>query len=108
MTGDRRYPQRPEHAGWSSSLRQFREAPPVEIRTALHAFVPDASSQQIDAWDDAIPPLQREAKEIADRVIASDDNYSAILEYQLAYGLRRSREREIPESMKRQVPQPRM
>ena len=89
MTGEPRYPQRPEHAGWSSSLRRFREAPPSDIRSALQSFVSDASAQQIDAWDDSIPPLQREAKEIADRVMAADDDYSAILEYQLPMEQRR-------------------
>jgi Uncharacterized conserved protein (DUF2075) len=89
MTGERRYPIRPEHAGWSSSLRHFREAAPGDIRSSLELFVADASAQQIVAWDDSIPPLQREAKEIADRVTAADDQYSAILEYQLPMEQRR-------------------
>lgn len=90
MTGESQYPQRPDHAGWSSSLRRFREAPPGDISSALHLFVPDASPQQIVAWDDSIPPLQREAREIAERLIAADDHFSAILEYQLPMEQRRA------------------
>lgn len=89
MTGGSRYPIRPEHAGWSSSLRRFHEAPATEVQSALELFVADASPQQIHAWNDSIPPLQREAREIAQALIAADDDYSAILEYQLPMEQRR-------------------
>jgi hypothetical protein len=83
------YPERSEHAGWSSTLRRFREARPGEVVSALEAFVRDAGSAQIRAWDDAVPPLQAEAGELAVRIPAADDEYAAILEYQLPLEHRR-------------------
>ena len=88
MQGDPLYPERSPHAGWSSDIRRFREAPAGYIRSSLEAFVRDATIQQIRAWDDSIPPLQREANEMAVRDVAAD-GYSAILEYQLPMEYRR-------------------
>lgn len=88
MPGDPRYPERSEHAGWSSDLLRFREAAPFDVRGALEAFIVDASVQQIRAWDDSIPPLQTEARELVGHIAAAD-GYSAILEYQLPMERRR-------------------
>lgn len=89
MSGETRYPERSPHAGWSSNLRRFREALPGDVRGALHAFVADASDQQVRAWDDSIPPLQREARELASQILVADEEYSAILEYRLPMEQRR-------------------
>jgi hypothetical protein len=82
------YPEQSPHAGWSSNLLQFREASAAYVSGSLQAFVRDASIQQIRAWDDAIPPLQREAGELVERANGADV-YSAILEYQLPMEARR-------------------
>jgi Uncharacterized conserved protein (DUF2075) len=82
------YPERPEHAGWSSNLVAFREAPASYVSSSLQAFVRDASVQQIRAWDESIPQLQREAGELVERAFEAGA-YSAILEYQLPMEARR-------------------
>src|SRR6187549_1954828 len=74
--------------GWESSFSEFREAQPKRIRERLVAFIKDASTEQIRAWDDAIPPLQAEVSE----VLVRDElarHYSAILEYELPMESRR-------------------
>jgi schlafen family protein len=88
VPGDVSYPERSPHAGWSSDIRHFREAAPAYVRSSLEAFVRDATTQQIRAWDDSIPPLQREANELVVRDRAAD-GYSAILEYRLPMEYRR-------------------
>lgn len=82
------YPERSEHAGWSSDLRVFREAPAGLIRSALEAFVGDATREQVLAWDESIPALQAEAHELASAVVEGD-GFSAILEYRLPMEHRR-------------------
>ncbi len=82
------YPQRSQGAGWSSSLLRFRDAPAAYVSSSLQAFVRDASVQQVRAWDDSIPELQREAGELVQRTRLAD-GYSAILEYQLPMEARR-------------------
>lgn len=79
----------PTNHGWGSDFPEFRSAPPSRIRENLSRFVTDASPEQIRAWNDCIPPLQREISEVLGRSeIAS--RYSAILEYQLPMESRRS------------------
>lgn len=79
----------PANHGWGSDFPEFRSTPPARIRENLSRFVADASLEQIRAWNDCIPPLQREISEILGRSeIAS--RYSAILEYQLPMESRRS------------------
>jgi hypothetical protein len=85
---DSTYPERSAHAGWSSTLARFRDASSAYVSGSLQAFVRDASLQQIRAWDESIPQLQREAGELVVRTQAAD-NYSAILEYQLPMEARR-------------------
>jgi hypothetical protein len=89
MSGESRYPERSPHAGWSSNLRRFREAAPADVRTALESFIRDASVQQVHAWNESIPPLQNETRELVARIAIADEEYSAILEYQLPMEQRR-------------------
>lgn len=74
--------------GWQSSLGKFSASEPSDIRTKLLAFVSDASPEQIKAWEQSIPWLQREYRELVDRD-ASTQNYATLLEYQLPRDLRR-------------------
>lgn len=74
--------------GWRSTLPVFIKASAPVIVDRLRAFVRDVSEEQYAAWKNYVPTLQRECQEVAD----SDDaatNYSAVLEYQLPYDLRR-------------------
>lgn len=74
--------------GWESDFPAFRTAPPARVREQLVQSVPDASAEQIRAWDASIPPLQREVDEVLLRdTLAS--RYSAILEYELPMESRR-------------------
>jgi Schlafen group 3, DNA/RNA helicase domain len=58
------------------------------VTSSLKAFVHDASAQQIRAWDDSVPELQREAGELIAQLLDAA-RYSAILEYQLPMEARR-------------------
>src|ERR1700730_9249006 len=74
--------------GWESDFPDFRSTPPAKVREQLRSFVADASAEQIRAWTDSIPPLQREV----DHVLVRDalaTQYSAILEYELPMESRR-------------------
>ncbi len=74
--------------GWASHFPAFRSTPARSIRSSLTDFVRDASPEQIRAWDDSIPPLQREVGEVLDgdgKALA----YEAILEYELPLEFRR-------------------
>lgn len=82
------YPDATRGAGWASDLRRFQETPAPYISQSLQAFVRDASLQQVRAWDDSLPRLQREAAELTGRVVEAE-GYSAILEYQLPMEARR-------------------
>ena len=74
--------------GWESDFPAFMSSDPRLIRERLQAFVADASAEQVRAWTDAIPPLQREVGEVLlrDQLAA---RYSAILEYELPLESRR-------------------
>lgn len=74
--------------GWQSDFLTFREAPPAYVTARLNGFVEDASPEQIRAWKDAIPPLQREVGEVIAAVPRSEQ-YDAILEYELPLESRR-------------------
>jgi len=74
--------------GWESDFPSFRSAPPALIRERLSAFVVDASPEQIRAWRDSIPPLQRQVDEVLLRDLVAAQ-YSAILEYELPMESRR-------------------
>ena len=74
--------------GWESDFPHFRSTPYPEIRDRLRSFVRDASPEQIRAWGDSIPPLQREVDEVLLRDVLAR-GYSAILEYELPLESRR-------------------
>jgi len=74
--------------GWESDFPGFHTAKPMHVRERLQAFIPDASPEQIRAWNDTIPPLQREVEEVLVRD-ALARHYSTILEYELPLESRR-------------------
>lgn len=74
--------------GWQSDLDTFTKSVPRVVRVRLHDFVPDASPEQIRAWDQSIPWLQRECRELTARDAAAGE-YTAILEYELPRDFRR-------------------
>ena len=75
-------------SGWESDFPTFRSANPGSVSEQLTEFVSDASPEQIRAWNDSIPSLQREVSEVLvrDRLAAT---YSTILEYELPMESRR-------------------
>ncbi len=71
-----------------SNFPNFSRTPARVIRGRLEEFVRDAGERQVRAWDESIPPLQREV----DEVLAVNEDaatYSAILEYELPLESRR-------------------
>lgn len=74
--------------GWESDFPDFRSASPLVVRERLESFIADASPEQIRAWTEGIPPLQREVGEVLVRDILAK-HYSAILEYELPLESRR-------------------
>ena len=74
--------------GWRSDLPTFGGTAPRVVRIALESFVRDASPEQVRAWDDAVPWLQRECNELV-RCDPSAQTYTAILEYELPRDSRR-------------------
>ena len=81
------YPEAGPH-GWSSDFRAFREAPAAYIRQSLADFIRDASPEQVRAWDESIPPLQREVGEVIEHDRRATE-FAAILEYELPLEYRR-------------------
>lgn len=79
---------RTTRSGWDSSFPDFVEAPARLVRVKLEDFVKDVSGSQIRAWDESIPELQDEVRE----VVQLDDyakEYWAVLEYELPMESRR-------------------
>lgn len=74
--------------GWQSRLPEFTESEPRLVRIQLQQFISDASPEQIRAWDQSIPWLQRECSELQVRDSAAHE-YTAILEYELPRDSRR-------------------
>jgi len=74
--------------GWRSSVGEFTRSEPKLVRLELNKFVADASPEQIRAWDQCIPWLQRECRELEVRDTSAHE-YTAILEYQLPRDSRR-------------------
>lgn len=74
--------------GWESDFPTFRSTPAARVREQLQAYISDASPEQVRAWSDAIPSLQREVDEVLVRD-ALAKHYSAILEYELPMESRR-------------------
>jgi hypothetical protein len=74
--------------GWGSNFPTFSRTPARVIRGRLEEFVRDAGERQVRAWDEAIPPLQREVDEVLS-VNEEAGAYSTILEYELPLESRR-------------------
>ena len=74
--------------GWESDFREFSSVQPSVVRERLESFVTGASPEQVRAWRDSIPPLQREVDEVLVRDVLAK-HYSAILEYELPLESRR-------------------
>ncbi len=77
-----------ELCGWNSRLPAFQSESPKIIRVALNTFIEDASKEQVRAWDQSIPVLQHEARELIRQESRAADCY-AILEYKLPLESRR-------------------
>ncbi|HMN97383.1 MAG TPA: DUF2075 domain-containing protein [Phycisphaerales bacterium] len=75
--------------GWCSDVPRFVSVPASAITARLHAFVGDASAEQVRAWDESIPPLQLEARRLLDRSGLAA-HYTSILEYELPLESRRA------------------
>jgi hypothetical protein len=75
-------------AGWESDFPAFKSAQPADVRKGLEAFIAGASPEQVRAWRDSIPPLQREVEKALVRDVLAT-HYSAILEYELPMESRR-------------------
>lgn len=74
--------------GWESDFPSFSKANARIIRGRLCDFIRDASIEQIRAWGNSIPVMQREVHEILDRNYGANA-YAAILEYELPMESRR-------------------
>jgi hypothetical protein len=81
-------PRRHDRYGWQSDLDIFSNSEPRVVRGKLQAFISDASKEQVRAWDDSIPWLQQECRELTARDVANG-KYTAILEYELPRDSRR-------------------
>ncbi len=74
--------------GWDSNFEEFSDTPSRLVRIRLEDFLGEVSGSQIKAWDESIPELQDEVRE----VIQSDaqaKEYWAVLEYELPMESRR-------------------
>jgi hypothetical protein len=83
-------PTAPDEAayGWQSDLPTFYGTQSRVVRGRLEDFIRDAGTEQIRAWDESIPWLQRECKELVTAYDAARA-YTAILEYELPREARR-------------------
>lgn len=78
----------PARRGWDSDFPHFRDAEPRVIRARLEEFLPGSSPEQIKAWDESIPKLQTEVREVLGQE-RDAGVYTAILEYELPMESRR-------------------
>ena len=74
--------------GWNSDLPTFIGTEPHAVRIKLEHFVRSPGPEQVRAWDDSIPWLQRECRELVAAYDAAR-TYTAILEYELPRESRR-------------------
>ena len=74
---------------WDSELLRFSVTPSNAIVGRLRQFFADASKEQVRAWDDSVPRLQTEVREIGE-MHEEAGRYTAILEYQLPLESRRA------------------
>ncbi len=77
-----------ERWGWRSDLPTFERTSPRVISLRLEQFVRDAGPEQIRAWNESVPWLQRECRELVQCHDAAR-TYTAILEYELPRDSRR-------------------
>lgn len=75
--------------GWDSDFLRFSDAAPKVVRATLQEFIADASKEQVRAWDDEIPKLQREVRETISCSYGAR-TYEVILEYELPMESRRT------------------
>lgn len=75
--------------GWRSDLPTFHQTAAATVVDRLNRFVRNAGVAQYKAWQDHIPALQQECRELAQED-AYAPSYTTILEYQLPYDLRRA------------------
>lgn len=88
MRGEAEGGHEPARYGWASGFPEFRSTPSLSIRGSLEAFLRRVALSQVHAWDESIPPLQREVGEVLELDRAARD-YSVILEYELPLEFRR-------------------
>jgi hypothetical protein len=89
MTIDPSSPGEYASAGWGSDFPRFRQTAAGIVRDALKRFVPDASPEQIRAWEQSIPVLQNEVGELLN-IVSLARGYGAVLEYELPLEARRA------------------
>lgn len=75
--------------GWDSDFRRFNSTPSSAIVDKLRGFLPGSSIEQVRAWQDSIPRLQREIGEIV-LIDTAAGSYTALLEYELPMESRRA------------------
>lgn len=78
----------PDSCGWASDFPTFHGTPPRVVRVSLERFVREAGHEQIAAWDETIPALQ---KEVGEAMAANPGakTHVVILEYKLPLEERR-------------------
>jgi len=74
--------------GWESDFPTFAEEEPRTVRISLEEFLEGVSEEQVFAWDDSIPKLQREVNQIVE-INDLARRYTTILEYELPLESRR-------------------
>src|SRR5271163_1913091 len=75
--------------GWASDFSYFSATSLEEIVNSLSAFVPDATPEQLRAWQNSIPPLKARSTELLGTEPKSV-RYGAILEYLMPDGPKRA------------------
>jgi len=74
--------------GWNSDFPRFQDTEPRVIRARLQEFLPESGPEQVRAWDESIPKLQTEVREVLGQQ-PDASVYTAILEYELPMESRR-------------------
>jgi hypothetical protein len=74
--------------GWGSDFTEFSDTPARLVRLKLEDFVKDVSGSQVRAWDESIPELQDEVREVL-QLDEYAKEYWAVLEYELPMESRR-------------------
>lgn len=75
--------------GWAGKFPVFRAASPEDLLEALKGFVREPSAQQVVAWENSIPSLQKEVGAVLDSDVQAKE-FSALLEYLMPMEARRS------------------